>query len=218
LFHFDGSLSAVSGELPLRAEGVHFVSGRWGSAVAVPKGGTLRYRMRGNLDWRSGTIEMWISPQMPGRDPDYSRRNHALLLYHTPKAEQFLVATTSSGGFYAGIYTGKAFFGPGGGEIASWRQGEWHHVAFTYSAREGRSRFYVDGERVSEARWSPPAIDMSGDAFTVGCDPYGAASSFAVDELRISPDELSPETVLCDAARSVPFRPGEIQRLALGSF
>ena len=218
LFHFDESLAGAAGKLPVRSEGVHFVPGKWGAAAAVHKGGILLYPVPEILDFGTGTIELWISPRLHGSDPVYSRYNHALLLYHSPRGEQFLISGSTSGGFYAGVVIGKEFKGAGAGDISSWKPGEWHHLAFTYSTRRSLARLYLDGDVVSESSWSPPALDGGGEGFTVGSDPYGNWTGFAVDELRICRDELSPDLILSNAGRKKPFRPGEIRKSLLGSF
>ena len=180
--------------------------GRWGSALAVAPGGILTYPVSNNLDFRNGTIEIWIAPRHEGSDPIYSKYNHTLLLYSLPpNYDQFIVAEDNRRSFYAGVVVGTHFNGTGGGEISSWKAGQWHHVALTYSAVHSRQRFYIDGLLTAEHIGSMPVLGTGGKRFAVDCDFWGRASDFLVDELRILNQEQTPAAVLQDAIRTSPF-------------
>ena len=165
----------------------------------------MKYPLSGSLSFTDGTIEMWISPKLDGTDPIYTKYNHALLLYNSPADDQFLVSESTLGGFYAGSVIGKQFKGTGGGSIRGWKAGTWHHIAFTYSSRAGRQRFYVDGVMTAEVKGPMPAPDPGAGSFTVGCDPYGDWTGFAVDELEISSGEKSSSEIRSSAFRTQPF-------------
>ena len=204
LYHFDGSLTSTSGMAPVQASGVSFVPGKWGSALSVEKGGILKYPLNGNLDFQNGTIEMWISPRFDGTDPVYSKYNHALLLYHSPANDQFLVSESTLGGFYAGSVVHHQFRGAGGGNISNWKPGTWHHIAFTYSSNPTRQRFYVDGSLINENTVPMPEPDP-GANLTVGCDPYGNWTGFLIDELEISSGAKGTTAIGSSALRKAPF-------------
>jgi hypothetical protein len=205
LAHFDGSLTSTSSVSPVASSRVKFVPGKWGSAIQVETGGILKYPLQGSLDLSEGTIEMWIAPVVDVRDPIYTKYNHALLLYHSPAAEQFLVSESVGRSFYAGVVVGGKFTGSGGGSIAEWKASGWRHIAFTYSSGAGRARFYIDGAQVGENQGVGPRIDVSGGEFTVGCDPYGNWTAFAIDELLISSGEKNAAAIRNNAARSAPI-------------
>ena len=205
LLHFDGNLVSTSSVAPAASAGVTFGPGKWGNAAAVEKGGTLRYSLPGHLNLHNGTIEMWISPRLEGSDPIYTRYNHALLLFHSPAAEQFLVSESVSRGFYAGAVVKGRFQGSGGGSIAQWKQGSWHHVAFTYSSKPARARFFVDGVMTAENPGNLPSLSPANGDFTIGCDPYGNWTAFSIDELLTSAGEKSPSSIRADATRTEPF-------------
>src|SRR5215469_6192256 len=57
LFHFDGSLSNMTGLAPSTATGQWFGPGKFGNAVWVAPGGLLQYPAAGNLAFGEGTIE-----------------------------------------------------------------------------------------------------------------------------------------------------------------
>lgn len=211
LFHYDNSVASTSGVTPLQSVGASFVPGKWGSALAIENGGKLSYPVAGNLNFQTGTIEMWISPRFDGTNAIYSQYNHPLVLYSLPNRDQFIVSENTSRSFFAGTVINGKFTGAGGGNISSWKAGDWHHIAFTYSAAQERQRFYLDGVLIFEHRGAMPAPGAGGSSFTVNSDlPFGNASAFLLDELRISNDEKSPAIIQYNAKRSSPFANNEV--------
>jgi hypothetical protein len=203
LFHFDDSFATASGIPPTQADKALLVAGRWGSALSIESGGILSYPQEDNLDFRRGTIEMWVATRFDGNHPIYAKYNHALLLYLSPAAEQFLLSEGSWLGFYGGSVIDGRLEGAGGGNISGWKAGEWHYVAFAFSAERGQ-RLYLDGVLVSE-RQEPMRAPQPGGRFTVASDPYGNWSAFIVDELRISSDDKSADEIRYNAGRKRPF-------------
>jgi HEAT repeat protein len=200
LFHFDNSLDSSSGLKPSESKGVSFVPGKWGSAVFIGAGGILKYPSAGNLDFNDGTIEMWISPRLDGNDPVYKQRNHPLL-YVSSTGKEFQVSEGAFGGFYGGTARGKEFKGTGAGDFSKWKAGEWHYIAFTYSSRPPRVRFYIDGGLISETGSSLLALGLEGSGFMIV--PFN--SQFAVDELQISKGEKTKSEIGSSAFRQSPF-------------
>jgi hypothetical protein len=205
LFHFDGSLESATGSAPVESRGVSFVPGKWGTALSVPKGGTLKYAVNGNLRFDDGSIEMWIAPKLDGSDPIYKEYNHTLLLYHSPAGDQFIVSESITGVFYCGSVVRNKFAGTGGGSIAGWKAGSWHPIAFTYSSHNTRQRFYVDGVIISETNGAMPVPNPGAGTFTVGCDPWGNWTGFDIDELVISSAEKGSDSIRRDASRKNPL-------------
>jgi HEAT repeat protein len=204
VYHFDGSLTSTTGGDALESKGVSFTPGKWGEAVSVGKGGTLKYPVAGNLTFDIGSIEMWISPKLDGADPIFKKYNHALLLYPAPDGDQFLLSSSTLGGFYCGSVVAHKFAGAGGGSITDWKPGSWHHLAFTYSSGRSRQRFYIDGAMVSETRGAMPPPKGGAATFTVGCDPYGNWTGFDLDELVLSTGEKGADWIQRDASRKGP--------------
>jgi hypothetical protein len=204
LFHFDDSLVSTTGSAPLQASGATFVPGKWGSALSVGKGGILKYAVNGNLDMRDGTIEMWVRPEADGSDPVYTKYNHALVWYQSASSEQFLVSEATFAGFYGGTVVQKKFAGAGGGNIKDWKAGTWHHVAFTYSSKAGRQRFYIDGAQIAETNAAMPLPGRDAAAFCVACDSYADRTAFQIDELMIFNSELDAGAIRREASRTQP--------------
>jgi HEAT repeat protein len=204
MFHFDDSLASSAGLPPARAAGTSFVPGRWNSALSIAPGGILSYPIAHHLDFKNGTIEMWISPRYEGTHPVYSQYNHALVLYAAGNGDQFLVSENAERRFYAGSVIGRRFSGASGGDMAAWKPGNWHHIVFTYSFARGRQRLYIDGALVSENDSRMPVPDSSAATFTVDGDPYGHSSAFLIDELRILDMEEGPAVILQSATLTRP--------------
>ena len=210
LFHYDNSLASTSGIAPKQSVGTSFVPGKWGSALAIANAGILSYPASGNVSFADGTIELWAAPTKNGTDPIYSQHDHTLFRYTAANGDQLVFSESAHGGFYAGTIIGNTYTGVGGIQIASLTAGIWHHVAFTYSKANSRRRMYLDGALVGESgvAFSMPAAD--GTSFTIDSDPYGNASAFLVDELRISSDEKTAAQIQYDAARSTPTGDNEV--------
>ena len=212
VFHFDGSFADSTGRGPSESKLASLVPGRWGSAATVAPGGALRYPVEGAWDFREGTVELWIALTRPGTDAVYTQYNHAALLYTAPDGNQFVVSENAERGFFAGSVIGGSFSGVGGGNISGWNPGEWHHLAFTYSARYGRERLYLDGNMVSESGGPLPLPASGTKSFQLNGDSKGHASAFAVDELRITANEKSPAAIQFDADRERPFLDTDVYR------
>jgi len=211
LFHFDNSLNSTSGIAPAQATGTSFVPGKFGSAMAIATGGILSYPAAGNIGFGDGTIELWIAPTKSGTDPIYSQYDHTLFRYTAGNGDQLVFSESGEGGnFYAGTIIGNTFTGTSGIQISSLNAGVWHHVAFTYSKANARLRLYLDGLSIQEndVAFSMPA--SNGASFTIDSDPYGHASGFLVDELRISSNEETAAQIQYDATRSTPFANNEV--------
>ena len=194
LYHFDGALTNTAGAAPVEAQGVSLIPGKWGTAASVGKGGVLKYPFKDNLDMKEGTIEMWISPKVDGTDPAFVGKNNALLMYQA-KEGLFTISAAASGGFYAGTHLGNQLRSAGGGNTKPWRQGSWHHVAFTYSAQRARLRFYIDGTMTAESKGGLFPLTPSAPGFSVGCDAWGVWSAFNVDEMQISTGEKNADSI-----------------------
>lgn len=216
LFHFDKSLNSTSGIESAQSLGTAFVPGKFGSAVTVAVGGTLSYPQAGNVSFADGTVEMWVSPQYDGNNSLYTGNTgtpQAQVVFHSSwSGGELVLAIANHGGgpyFYvgaAGVYAGYA----GTSGIAGWKAGQWHHLAFTYSASQGRLRLYVDGTMAQEtdAKIQFPAV--SPNTFTIGGDAFGHESVFAVDEVRSSNAEMPAAAIAYDASRLTPFANDEV--------
>ena len=205
LLHADGGTTSAEGTAPLAASGVTYAPGKWGSALNITAGGALSYPLKGSIDFNEGSIEMWIAPLADGGDPRYGAREHALFYYANPNGEYMKVAQSSSSGIlYGGGTVGgqwESAYG-GGASMSAWHPGEWHHLAFTFSAAGNSMRFYVDGvltADTNEKHYTPPG--RGGDRFYLGGTPSGTAAAYLIDEVRIWSRPMSASEIKANAAR-----------------
>jgi len=213
LFHYNKSLDSTSGVAPAESAGTSFVTGKFGSAVALAAGETLNYPAAGHLSLGSGTIEMWVAPQYDGTNSVYMSSRQAVFQYNFGAAgDQLTLAIATNNGtsepyFYVGAVNNYAGYAGVSG-ISAWKAHQWHHLAFTYSPSHGRVRIYVDGALAAEtdAKFQFPAGPKT---FSIASDGYGNASNFAVDEVRISNGEMSAAQIAYDATRSTPLADNE---------
>ena len=210
LFHYDNSLQSASGLKPANAVGTSFVPGKFGTALAIAKGGNLSYPVAGNLSFQDGTFEMWIAPTSDLTVPISTPLNQFLLHYEAPNGDQFQFALSTSGTLYGGTVVGGKYAGGTGAAISSWKAGEWHHIAYTYSTSNGRQRLYLDGSLLSESDAAMPMPATNGSTFAIDSDSYGDASAFVMDELRISNNEETAAQVQYDATRATAFSNNEV--------
>lgn len=204
LLHFDGSPDGIDGEIPDLAQGVNYTTGRWGSALMLEPGSSLRFGQEGNLDLTQGTIEMWVAMRADGDDPVYSNRPHRLFYYKAPDGDTLYVSQAEDTGnlFAGGTVDGEWQSANGSsGNTRKWRANEWHHVAFTYSAAENFMRFYVDGKLVADTtvgHYWPPSV---GGDFYFGGDMQNNVAHYVIDEVRLSGRVSTGEEIAARARR-----------------
>jgi hypothetical protein len=214
LLNFDQSTAGGNGEAPTTAQNVAYVAGKWGDALALPANGQLQYARQHNLPLDEGTIELWVALRADGDDPRYGDRSHYLFFYQSGGDDYLLIGQSEARILYAGgtvngrwesAYSGKAYMG-------GWKAGEWHHLAFTYSAGGNSMRFYVDGlltADTNEGHYWPPAAN--GETFAIGGSPWwGNVADYWIDAVRISGRVASAQEIAARAARQEAPRPNEI--------
>jgi len=214
LLHFDGSAAGANGETAALAQSLAYLPGKWGSCLALPSTGRLQFGRTNNLHLDQGTIELWVALRADGTNLVYSARDHPLFHYRAPNGDYTWI--NQSGGsrilYVGGTVNGEWESAYGNlGSMAAWKTGEWHHLAFTYSAVGNFMRFYVDGVLTAEnneGHYWPP--QDAGGLFAVGGDLYGNAAYYLVDELRISGRPADAAEVVARARRVTAPQPNEV--------
>ena len=215
LVHADETANTSAGAAPANAAGMQYQTGRWGSAFAFETGVRLSYTREGQLNLREGTAEMWVALRSSGRDDVYISRSHVLFEYAAANGDSIGIvqASGANGILYAGGTVNgqwQSAYG-GAGDMRDWPAGEWHHLAFTWSASANRMKMFVDGvltADTNEGRYVPPAA--TGATFTIGGDAVGNAAFYLIDEVRISGIALPDEQVRADALRQTSFADNEV--------
>lgn len=209
LFHYDGSLDSTSGVSASVGANVAYTTAEFGQGMYVQSGVGPTYP--GSLfNPFEGTVEMWIAPRSNGNGAIFANTGYSLFQYTAGNGDYFAVG-------FDGQHTGRIVFTganvngqwesaySGAADISTWKAGEWHHVAATFSASSNHIRFYLDGVKVAdnnEGHYYPPSA--SGGSVRIG------TTAFAVDEVRISSVALPDATIAYNAGRSAPFANNEV--------
>ena len=214
LLHFDDAVAGANGETPSTALNMAYGTGKWGSALSLPSNGRLQYAVTNNLHLNEGTIELWVALRADGTNQVYKSQDHTLFYCRAPNGDYMQVAQSrSSGILYAGGTVSNQWESAYGdrGNMLAWKAGEWHHLAFTYSASGNFMRFYVDGALAAqnnEGHYWPPAAGAS--VFAVGGSTSGNTANYLLDEVRISGRVADAVELAARTRRTTAPKPNEI--------
>lgn len=183
LAHFEGSAKpAGTAKLaPAVAKGLKYEAGMVGKGVIVGPGARLAYPVKGVIDPKAGTVEMWVKPARPGSSAKSrvlfqagNAFNNGLHLLIDGANNLRLIAWDAKGK-ESGIGT----------SAAGWKSGEWRHVAATWEGR--KLALFVDGAEVASTADAVTLTGISLPTFSIGSRPGGEDAMEGVfDELRIS--------------------------------
>lgn len=214
LLHLDGSTQGTNGESPTLSKNFAYTTGKWGQALALPADGELQFAREYNLDPAEGSIEMWVALRADGSDPVYADHWHPLFHYRAANGDYMVIAQSETSGI---LYGGGAVNGEWQSAYGSkanmrgWKAGEWHHLAFTYSASGNWMRFYVDGvltADTNEGHYWPPASD--GSSMSIGGDIWHTVAYYALDEVRLSGRAAPGEEIAAHAQRIEQLMANEV--------
>jgi hypothetical protein len=178
-----------------RVEGkAEFVEGKFGKAFqSGPGAGYLYFPAPGLVRPQSGTVEMWVQPI----DWSGDEKSFHSFFRATGKGELHLYKYFNEFGllFLANDGQPKSPNRLALKNVDSWKPGQWHHIAATWSA--ARQELYIDGERVaSVAPLLPRSLDkeiLIGDHFFNPA--IKRTSQSLIDRVRIYDRVLSPEVI-----------------------
>lgn len=146
----------------------------------------LIYSPAGNFNVASGTIEMWIKPNVA----NYFNGSHGI--FYTYGGGQDWYLRTVSAGVLQYVVTSN-----GVGQFANapltWASATWHHVAATWGSMG--MRLFADGVLVASNSFSG-AIPSSSAGLYVGT--LGGQANAFFDDLRIRSDQLSDAAIYTD--------------------
>jgi hypothetical protein len=214
LLHFDGTASGANGELPAVSQGASFTSGKWGQALSLGAGGRLGFARPDNLDLSEGSMELWTALRADGSDPVYGTDPQVLIYYEAPNGDTLYIAQSATSGI---LYAGGTVNGQwqsaygSGGNMRSWRAGQWHHLCFSYSAAGSFMRFYVDGvlaADTNEGRYVAPSA--GGTQVFIGGPSWSQPALYDLDEVRLSGRVPSAQEVAARARRIDASRSNEV--------
>lgn len=191
LAHFDGNALAGKKVAPDAAKQLRFAPGIIGQGVVIGKGAELRYRSKGVIDPKAGTLEFWLKPSQAGN----SGKGYTLFQAGDPFNNSMIVQVDGANNLRF-IVWGDDPTTPAleknverglGTSAGGWKADEWHHVAVTWADSGRKLALYVDGRELDATSKGVVVPALSQPTFTVGSGAGGTAPAEAVfDELRIS--------------------------------
>jgi len=156
----------------------------------------LVYECAGNFRADEGTVCFFLNPDFRGDDTDiYCTFFGAAdwgMIYKYVRHTRLDFATRRPAD-----EKGDLCYNCGSPALASWRPGQWHHVAATWSRRANRRALYIDGTLVSSAPF-PHAQPVSSGPLYVGggCLLYPQYAAHAkIDEFALWDRALSPDQI-----------------------
>jgi Tol biopolymer transport system component len=201
LLHLDGSYEGVQGEVGTATD-TDFTSGRYDQGVLVDGTDTLTYTATENLNTDQGAVEFWLRPNWEGD----AGGNYTLFWWGDEGSDYFHLRKDDINNLVFDYYYAEGSCGAPV-NVAAWRAGEWHHLAFTWHGTE--IRLYVDGQEVAREMCSGNAQPRARH-FYIGSGIDGRLTVDAViDELRISdvPRVGIPESVATPTHTATPEQP-----------
>lgn len=207
--HFDGTLKAdkaAGNPNPVKTVGSEFVPGRHGQATVISgEKHTFAYETKGNLNPNEGTLVFWFN--VLDWEPNKAQNGEILVaappglaIYHRDLLAFYLTDGAGSG---LGVesYAINVNF-----TRAWWHQNEWHQMAVTWKAGEGRI-FLDDAEVASRRNPTRPPYRFEdllwfGNGGGVTTLPYatypgtkGSGGRTAIDDLTIYGRALESEEI-----------------------
>lgn len=181
LLKFENSLTGAAGENPSASANVSFTPVVGGAAAArFPTNANLAYTSTGNIGAQNGTLEFWIRPNWAGNDG----RTHVVLSWGGGGGIVVQKDGANNWRFIAnrlgtGLPEVQSII-----NIGTWRAGEWHHAAFTWTPTT--LRLYVDGQLRDTSTITGLNAIPTGPV-QIGNDGAGVSPVDAtLDEFRIS--------------------------------
>ncbi len=186
--------------IPARIEGkAEFQTGKFGQAFkSGPGTGYLHFPTQEILSRQFGTVEMWVMPiDWNGDEKAFHMFFNAsgegnLYLYKYLSSSLGLIVLSHDKSKEHNRLTYK--------NIDSWKAGEWHHIAATWSPL--RQELYIDGTLA--ARGLPLLPKSLDKEFLIGDHPFNPSiprsSQSLIDNVRVYDRVLSPEIIAAHAA------------------
>ncbi len=204
---FDGDLKDASGVAPVEAQGIEFVEGRQGGAALIQRPAVLTYPTQ-NFNRDQFTISFWVRHERPLAD--YFFQQLVYFYHETPNLKNRIGILKRSGTndfvFFFGDDQGSAkgvnFAGDWFAMVTApqtWAGGSWHHLVCTADKSRGLAQFFIDDQKVAEARGTQFPAKL-GEVFWIGTQQGHSWMRGAIDELTIEPVAHLNDAPLAPAA------------------
>ena len=210
---FDESMTGESGRAAVEAEGIRFVPGRRGQAAQIDRPARVTYSTKG-FNTNAFTISFWVRHEKPLSD--YSFRRLCYFYHETPDLKNRIGILKRAGTNYFVFFfsdgQGRAKGNNFGGDwfamataSMQWPAGSWHHIVCTADKVQGVAQFFIDGEKVAEARGTQ-FPEKLGDVLWIGTEQGHSWMRGAIDDLTIEPvARLDSSPIATQVAPVVPL-------------
>jgi hypothetical protein len=213
LLHGDGNINDAAKHRPPSASRITYTEGLVGQAFRMGRASHLRFPRSALTNPAEGTVECWIKPDRDGKE--YGNRtlfevgtrfNNGLVLAIDGASNLRLIEwgdDPETPAVESSVERGV------GTSAASWKKGDWHHVAATWSSTTRELALYVNGQRLDYAKNGVALTKFAGKVLSVGGEagqPGGAEASF--DDFRLSrrarsADEIRADYLAAQGAKSL---------------
>ena len=188
------SLKDASGVAPVEAQGIEFVAGRQGRAALIQRPAVLTYPTK-SFNPNQFTISFWVRHEQPLED--YFFQQLVYFYHETPDLKNRIGILKRSGTNYFVFFFGDDQGSAKGVNFAddwfamatapqAWAAGSWHHLVCTADKSRGLAQFFIDGQKVAEARGTQFPAKL-GEVFWIGTQQGHSWMRGAIDELVIEP-------------------------------
>jgi len=169
--------------------------------------GRQQYTREGNLDLEEGSVEMRVALREDGSSELY-RQSRTLLSYTSAGGDNFTITQAGAAGivYFGGTVQGQWQSAYGGrGLMRGWLAGEKHHLMATWSVKQNRMRFFVDGVLAADTNEGHyRAAAPSRSTFTLD------ATAYEITDVVLWRKPLDLEEVRAHAQREDSPRAGEL--------
>lgn len=213
LWPCEGNATLTQGHPAILSDGLAAAEGVIGRGTTISAASRLHFPCVGNLDPAQGTIEFWLKPGFAVGD----KKGHTLFRAGNNFDRGLHIARDGAGNLRFILWGNDRATpqvetnverGVGTG-TASWPEGQWTHLAFTWNGATGLMELYVNGHAVESNQNGVQIKEFSTRHFSIGADFEGGDVAAGVfDEMRISARVRSAEEIV--ASYQSGLRPGEL--------
>lgn len=179
---------------PVTVQGIEFITGHQGQAALIQRPAVLTYPTT-SFNREQFTISFWVRHEKPLEDYFFQQLTY---FYHeTPDLKNRIGILKRSGtnnfvfffsddqGRAKGVNFADDWFAMATAP-QSWAAGSWHHVLCTADKTRGLAQFFIDDQKVAEARGTQFPAKL-GEVFWIGTQQGHSWMRGAIDELVIEP-------------------------------
>ena len=179
-----------------------FGEGVRGKAIAVDPQAVLSYMFKDNCIPDEGTVAMWVKPEWNSADEKFHHLFRASTGHFRGKSLNTIMVYEYIQGERLQFYTsnGQETSPQEGRSLAfvdplSWKAGQWHHVAATWSATLASTEqvLYIDGRRAAAVSGAVFVPDTVPERMEIG-GPRGTATTW-FDDVMVFSRPLLPHEV-----------------------